>query len=85
MCPRLGSTPRAISWCGNTPRQHDCIMVTKDADFGELGLLRGFPPCVAWIRRGNCSTCDIAELLRVNRDGIASLSDKPLTGVLTLF
>jgi predicted nuclease of predicted toxin-antitoxin system len=66
-------------------RQHDYIIVTKDADFGELSLLRGFPPRVVWIRRGNCSTRDIEYLLRVNRDGIASLSENPLTGVLTLF
>lgn len=25
-------------------RQHDYIIVTKDADFSELGLLLGFPP-----------------------------------------
>ena len=66
-------------------RQNDCIIVTKDADFGELGLLLGFPPEVIWIRRENCSTRDIEALLRENLDRIVALSDDPQTGMLTLF
>lgn len=30
-------------------RQYDLILVTKDADFGELLLLHGFPPKIIWI------------------------------------
>ena len=59
--------------------------VTKDADFSELGLLQGFPPKVVWIRRGNCSTAEIEELLRESSQAIGSLSDDPHTGILTLF
>ena len=66
-------------------RKHDHIIVTKDADFSELGLLRGFPPKVVWIRRGNCSTTEIEELLRESSEAIRSLSDDPNTGILTLF
>ena len=66
-------------------RQNDCIIVTKDADFGEIGLLRGFPQKVIWIRRGNCSTRDIEALLRENLDTIMALSNDPQTGMLTLF
>ena len=66
-------------------REHDQIIVTKDADFSELGLLQGFPPKVVWIRRGNCSTAEIAELPRESGPAIGSLSDDPHTGILTLF
>lgn len=66
-------------------RQHDCIIVTKDADFSELSLLLGFPPKVIWIRRGNCSTGDIERMLRDNYDAIATLSEAPNTGIITLF
>jgi predicted nuclease of predicted toxin-antitoxin system len=66
-------------------RQHDYIVVTKDADFSELSLLLGFPPKVIWIRRGNCSTRDIEGLLRENYDAIATLSDTPNSGIITLF
>ena len=60
-------------------------MVTKDADFSELGLLRGFPPKVIWIRRGNCSTAEIETLLRESFDAIKALSEDPNTGILMLF
>jgi predicted nuclease of predicted toxin-antitoxin system len=66
-------------------RQHDYIIVTKDADFSELSLLLGFPPKVIWIRRGNCSTGDIERMLTENYEAIAALSDAPNTGILTLF
>lgn len=66
-------------------REHDYIIVTKDVDFSELGLLLGFPPKVIWIRRGNCSTRDIEMLLRENYDSIKALSDDPDMGILTLF
>ena len=39
-------------------------IVSKDADFPERGVLLGSPPKVIWIRRGNCSTADIAGILR---------------------
>ena len=49
---------------------HDLTIVSKDSDFHQVGLLRGPPPKVIWIRRGNCTTADIAALLRSNRTGI---------------
>lgn len=66
-------------------RQYDYMVVTKDADFSELGLLLGFPPKVIWIRRGNCSTQDMETLLRDSYEAISALSDDPDTGILTLY
>ena len=40
------------------------LLVTKDEDFHRLSVLRGFPPKVVWVRLGNCSTADAAQLLR---------------------
>lgn len=45
-------------------RQHDFVIVSKDSDFYQRSLLFGFPPKVVWIRRGNCSTETIAQILR---------------------
>ena len=64
---------------------NDYMIVTKDADFSELGLVKGFPPKVIWIRRGNCSTTDIETILRENYSVIKDLSDDADTGILTLF
>jgi predicted nuclease of predicted toxin-antitoxin system len=61
------------------------IIVTKDADFSELGLIKGFPPKIVWFRRGNCSTQEIEMILRESYSAISALDDDPETGILTLF
>ncbi|PYN56525.1 MAG: hypothetical protein DMD92_15630 [Candidatus Rokuibacteriota bacterium] len=43
--------------------QHRFVIVSKDADFHERSFVLGHPPKVVWIRRGNCSTDEIATLL----------------------
>ncbi len=40
------------------------MLVTKDEDFHRLSVLQGAPPKVVWIRIGNCTTAQIARLLR---------------------
>jgi predicted nuclease of predicted toxin-antitoxin system len=66
-------------------REHGYIITTKDADFSELGVVWGFPPKVIWIRRGNCSTKEIEQLIRDNYEAISDLGDDEATGVLALF
>lgn len=65
--------------------QNDFTVVTRDSDFSELSLLRGFPPKVIWIRRGNCSTGQIEEILRSHYQDIIQFSEKPGLGVFTLY
>jgi predicted nuclease of predicted toxin-antitoxin system len=61
------------------------VIVTKDADFSDLCVLKGFPPKIIWIRRGNCSANDLEQLLREHSERIQLLDTDPLNGVLTLF
>jgi len=35
-------------------KEEGFVLVTKDAGFSEISLLRGFPPKVIWLRIGNC-------------------------------
>lgn len=79
----LGKELDRVVW--NYARQNGFVIVTKDVDFGELGVLAGFPPKVVWIRRGNCTTREIEGVLRENLDAIESLNQDPDTGILTLF
>jgi predicted nuclease of predicted toxin-antitoxin system len=64
--------------------EHGFAVVTKDADFAEHCLVKGAPPKVVWIRRGNCSTATVESLLRVHRDEIEELgrSDAALLRLL---
>jgi predicted nuclease of predicted toxin-antitoxin system len=55
---------RRIQTYGGSPNRHDCVLVTKDEDFHRLSILRGAPPKAIWVRLGNCSTIDIAKLIR---------------------
>jgi len=43
-------------------------VLTKDADFYEIGLLRGYPPKIIWIRRGNSTTQVIEQIIVKNYD-----------------
>jgi len=61
------------------------VIVTKDADFSDLCVLRGFPPKIIWIRRGNCTVDDLEQLLREHHEQIETLDSEPSIGVLTLF
>jgi predicted nuclease of predicted toxin-antitoxin system len=61
------------------------VIVTKDADFSDLCVLKGFPPKIIWIRRGNCSAQDVEYLLRDHHPDIIALEMDPINGVLTLF
>lgn len=65
-------------------RHEEFLLVTKDADFSDLCMVRGFPPKVIWIRRGNCSTTEIEQILRRHYDDIKALDADPTVGVLTL-
>lgn len=44
-------------------KENGFVIVTKDSDFNDLAVLRGFPPKIIWIQKGNCSTDDIIRLL----------------------
>jgi predicted nuclease of predicted toxin-antitoxin system len=66
-------------------RQENFLIVTKDSDFSDICLLRGFPPKIIWVRRGNCKTAEIEEILRRHNDDIEELNNDKMMGVLTLF
>lgn len=55
-------------------RDRGLTILSKDSDFHEVSFLRGPPPKVIWIRRGNCSTVEIEALLRSNRTEILAFA-----------
>ena len=63
-------------------RDNEFIIVTKDSDFSELTLVRGFPPKVIWIRIGNCTTNDIESLIRFHEKEIEKFHSDLSLGVL---
>ncbi|HEV7643351.1 MAG TPA: DUF5615 family PIN-like protein [Pyrinomonadaceae bacterium] len=60
-------------------------IVTKDGDYGDLYTLLDASPKIIWIKRGNCSTDLIEQILHKNNDKIESFFQDPDAGVLILF
>jgi predicted nuclease of predicted toxin-antitoxin system len=44
-------------------KKNHYTIVTQDSDFNDLNLLFGFPPKIIWIRSGNLSTQNFADLI----------------------
>ena len=65
-------------------KEQDLTIVSKDSDFHQISFLRGPPPKVIWIRQGNCTTADIARLLRSSRAGIRAFASEAETAFLVL-
>ena len=41
----------------------DFVIATKDTDFRQRSFTEGHPPKVLWLRLGNCTTEQVADLL----------------------
>ena len=65
-------------------KERGLVIVTKDTDFHERSVIAGAPPKVVWIRRGNCSTAMIEQILRRHREDIHRLSADSDTSYLVL-
>src|SRR5215210_8208738 len=62
--------------------EHGFMITSKDSDFNELSVVHGFPPKVVWIRRGNCSTHEIEQMLRQDYELVEDLELNPTKGIL---
>lgn len=81
----LGLDQARDSEIWNYAREHDFVLVTKDADFAELGTLHGFPPYIVWLRVGNGTTNAVETLLRSNQSTIERLATELHPGIVSLF
>ena len=64
--------------------QSGFAIVTKDADFNELSVLRGCPPKVIWLQLGNCTTSEVEAVLRHQAAVILDFERDELAATLTL-
>ncbi len=65
-------------------RENNFTIVTKDSDFSEFSLVKGFPPKIIWIRIGNCTTNDVELLFRSNTEEIEKFNSEANLGILIL-
>ena len=56
-------------------KNNGMIIVTRDSDFQERSVLLGAPPKIIWLRMRNCTTGEIASLLRTASPLISRFND----------
>jgi predicted nuclease of predicted toxin-antitoxin system len=69
----LGCPKQAFAKIAALSKDNDFVIISKDADFYEQSMLRGQPPKVIWIRRGNCTNRQLQLILRNKAGDIAEL------------
>jgi predicted nuclease of predicted toxin-antitoxin system len=78
----LAAVPDEQVW--TFAKTYGFTLLTKDADFSELSLLRGFPPKVVWLRTGNCTTTQVEALIRSSTGLLKQLENDPEAGLVVL-
>lgn len=66
-------------------KQNGYIIVTKDSDFHEIGLLNGIPPKVIWLRCGNGTSEFVSKLLCNKLPEIKEFFEDSTTFCLEIF
>ncbi|MDP3180773.1 MAG: DUF5615 family PIN-like protein [Bacteroidota bacterium] len=58
-------------------KENNCFIVTFDSDFYDISMINGHPPKIIWIRTGNLTTNEIAQLIIHNEKAINSFLNNP--------
>jgi predicted nuclease of predicted toxin-antitoxin system len=45
-------------------KERGYTIVTKDADYNEISVIKGFPPKIIWLTIGNCKIQDVERIIR---------------------
>ncbi|QEP43585.1 hypothetical protein D5085_10910 [Ectothiorhodospiraceae bacterium BW-2] len=65
-------------------KAHNYTIVSKDSDFKDIRLLKGFPPKVIWIRTGNCKVKSLEKIIRNNFILISELHNNSKIGMIEI-
>jgi predicted nuclease of predicted toxin-antitoxin system len=63
---------------------HGFIIVSKDSDFRQRSFVYGAPPKAIWVQVGNCTTDDVASLLRGCRSQLGEFDEDAEAALLVL-
>ena len=78
----LPAADDAVVW--DYAKEHGFVIVSKDSDFQQRSLLFGAPPKFVWLRLGNCSVAESADLLRRHSVSIHTFELEPAQSHLML-
>ncbi len=78
----LGNVSDTLIW--NYAKENGFTIVSKDADFHARSVLKGWPPKLIWLRTGNCSHKQVADLIRRSSAIIHTFDQIPTDSFLVL-
>jgi predicted nuclease of predicted toxin-antitoxin system len=81
---RLGLGSASDNQVWEYARAHGFAIISKDSDFQEISLLKGHPPKIIWLKRGNCTNKQIEIILRNKAEKIKTLLIDSETSLLVL-
>ncbi|HUD46964.1 MAG TPA: DUF5615 family PIN-like protein [Candidatus Baltobacteraceae bacterium] len=79
----MGTADDMAIW--NYAKGQGFIVVTLDADFYDLSVLRGHPPKLIWLRCRNSSVVEVERLIPNNLRQIETFSADTTAGCLEIF
>ncbi len=65
-------------------KRKNFVIVTKDADFNDLSVMRGYPPYIVWLRTGNARVIQIENIIRSYQDSIEKSVGEGKFGVIEI-
>ena len=80
---RLAKADDNVIW--DYAKQNGFTIVTLDADYYDMSLLRGHPPKLIWLRCGNQKTTSIEKLLRDESSRILEFEKDGAVGCLEIY
>jgi predicted nuclease of predicted toxin-antitoxin system len=66
-CSDVGFSGKSDSEIWDFARINNYVIVSFDADFYDLAVIKGIPPKVIWLRIGNATTLNISHVLIQNK------------------
>ncbi len=65
-------------------RLNGYAIVSKDVDYNNLSVMRGWPPKVIWLLLGNCTTAQVESVFRTRYADIQAFEYDASVGTLAL-
>ncbi len=68
----------------NFAKENGFTIITKDSDYSDLSILKGFPPKVIWLRIGNCKVHDLASIISDNVTLLNNFDNDSTIGIIEI-
>ncbi|MFB6276771.1 MAG: DUF5615 family PIN-like protein [Halothece sp.] len=78
----LNNTDDEVIW--EYAKANEFVIVSKDSDFYQRGLVYGHPPKFIYLRIGNSATSKIVQILRDQFDTITQFDENATESILVL-